>query len=134
MFSTQSLGKLVLRLTVGALLLMHGIHKLLTGIEPIKHMVAAYHVPELLAYGVYLGEILGPLLVILGVFSRCGAALIVINMIVAVVLAGVGQLVALGPMGGYALELEAFYLFGGLAVMLLGAGSISLGGENGRWN
>ncbi|MDE3115689.1 MAG: DoxX family protein [Pseudomonadota bacterium] len=134
MFSTESLGKLVLRLTVGVLLLMHGVHKLLTGIEPIKHMVAAYHVPELLAYGVYLGEILGPLLVILGVFSRCGAALIVINMIVAVVLAGMGQLIALGPMGGYALELEAFYLFGGLAVMLLGAGSISLGGENGRWN
>ena len=134
MFSTESLGKLVLRLTVGVLLLMHGVHKLLTGIEPIKHMVAAYHVPELLAYGVYLGEILGPLLVILGVFSRCGAALIVINMIVAVVLAGMGQLIALGPMGGYALELEAFYLFGALAVMLLGAGSISLGGENGRWN
>ncbi len=55
-------------------------------------------------------------------------------MTVALLLGAPGQLIALGPMGGYALELEAFYLFGGLAVMLLGAGSISLGGENGRWN
>jgi putative oxidoreductase len=134
MFSTDSLGKLVLRLTVGILLLFHGVHKLLTGIGFIEQMVVAYHLPAMLAYGVYLGEILGPVLVILGVFSRGGAALIVINMIVAVLLAGMGQIFALGPMGGYALELEAFYLFGALAVMLLGAGSISLGGENGRWN
>ena len=134
MFSTDSLGKLVLRLTVGILLLFHGVHKLLTGIGFIEQMVVAYHLPAMLAYGVYLGEILGPVLVILGVFSRCGAALIVINMIVAVLLAGMGQIFALGPMGGYALELEVFYLFGALAVMLLGAGSISLGGENGRWN
>ena len=134
MFSTDSLGKLVLRLTVGILLLLHGVHKLLSGIEPIKHMVAAYGVPDALAYGVYLGEILGPVLVILGLFSRCGGLLIVINMIVAVLLAGMGHLIALNPMGGYALELEAFYLFGGVAIMLMGAGSVSLGGSDGRWN
>ena len=134
MVSTESLGKLVLRLTVGVLLLCHGVHKLLTGIGFIGQMLNAHHLPAMLAYGVYLGEILGPVLIILGLFSRCGAALIVINMIVAVLLAGMGQLLALGPMGGYALELEAFYLFGALAVLLLGAGSISLGGEDGRWN
>ncbi len=134
MISTESLGKLVLRLTVGVLLLFHGVHKLLTGIGFIGQMITAYHLPAMLAYGVYLGEILGPVLIILGLFSRIGAALIVINMIVAVLLAGMGQLLALGPMGGYALELEAFYLFGALAIFFMGAGGISLGGEDGRWN
>jgi putative oxidoreductase len=71
-------------------------------------------------------------MVILGLFARIGGALIVANMIVAVALAGMGNLLALNPMGGYALELEALYLFGGLSVMLLGAGRYSIGG--GRWN
>ena len=128
----DDLGKLVLRLTVGGLLLLHGMHKLLNGIAPIKAMVAAHNIPDAAAYGVYLGEIVGPILVMLGLFSRIGGGLIVVNMIVAVALAGMGQLMALNPMGGYALELEAFILFGGLSIVLLGAGRYSIAG--GRWN
>ena len=133
MISTDSLGKLVLRLTIGGLLLLHGVHKLLDGIEPIKQMVAAHGVPDALAYGVYLGEVVGPILVILGLFSRIGALLIVADMIVAVVAARLGDLFALTPVGGYALELEACFLFGAAAIVLLGAGRLSLGGS-GRWN
>lgn len=129
----DDLGKLVLRVTVGGLLLLHGMHKLLNGIEPIKAMVAAHNIPDAVAYGVYLGEIIGPIMVILGVFSRIGGALIVVNMAMAVTLAGMAQVMAFNPAsGGYALELEAFYLLGGLCVMLLGAGRYSIAG--GRWN
>ncbi len=134
MNSTDSLGKLVLRLSVGGLLLLHGVHKLLNGIDPIKQMLAAHGVPDWLAYGVYLGEVVGPILVLIGVFSRIGGALIALNMIVAVLVAGMGHLLALSPMGGYALELEAFYLSGAVAIILLGAGGFSLGGSHGRWN
>jgi putative oxidoreductase len=130
----EDFGKLVLRLTVGVLLLFHGIHKALTGIGDIKQMVAAHGLPDMLANGVYLGEIVGPALVVAGLFSRAGAGLIVINMIVAVVLAGMGNILKINPFGGYALELEMFYLFGGLAVLLLGAGRLGLGGANGRLN
>jgi putative oxidoreductase len=38
----EDFGKLVVRLTVGVLMLFHGVHKVLTGIDPIKHMVAAF--------------------------------------------------------------------------------------------
>jgi putative oxidoreductase len=131
-FMSEDFGKLVLRVTVGGLLLFHGMHKLLNGIEPIQAMVTAHNIPAVVAYGVYLGEIVGPAMIVLGVFSRIGGALIVANMIMAVVLAGMGRLTAFNPMGGYALELEAFYLLGGLSVMLLGAGRYSIGG--GRWN
>ena len=135
MNSTESLGRLVLRLTVGGLLLLHGVHKLVDGIDPIKQMVAAHGLPAALAYGVYFGEVLAPILIILGVVSRIGALMIVINMAVAVYLAGMGSLYAFNPTtGGYALELEAFYLFGGVAVLLLGAGSYSFGSNSRRWN
>ncbi|MEI9995366.1 MAG: DoxX family protein [Rhizomicrobium sp.] len=129
----EDFGKLVVRLGVGGLLLLHGVHKLLTGIAPIKALVVAAHLPDLLAYGVYLGEIAGPILVILGLFSRIGGLLIVANMIAAIALAGVASLGKLNPMGGYALELETFYLLGGLAVALLGAGRVSVN-IGGRWN
>jgi putative oxidoreductase len=87
-----------------------------------------------LAYGVYAGEILGPVLLILGVFSRLGAALIVANMLFAVWLAGMTNLFAINAEGGYALELETFLLFTAVALMFLGAGRYSLGGLNGRLN
>ena len=79
-------GKLVVRLTVGVLLLFHGVHKVLTGIDPIKHMVAAQGLPDWLSYGVYLGEVVGPILVVIGFCRASAALLIAINMIVAVAL------------------------------------------------
>lgn len=129
----EDIGKLVGRLSVGGLLLLHGIHLLLTGIAPIKAMVVAHHLPDLVAYGVYMGEIVGPILIILGLFSRLGGALIVINMIVAIALAGMASIAKLNGAGGYALELETFFLLGGLSVAMLGAGRIGLN-IGGRWN
>ena len=129
---TEDLGKMVLRITVGGLLLLHGMHKVLNGIAPIKAMVAAHGIPDAVAYGVYLGEVLGPIMVLLGLFARIGGALIAVNMLVAVFLAGMAKAMTFNAMGGYALELEAFYFWGGVAVMLLGAGRISIAG--GRWN
>jgi putative oxidoreductase len=122
-------GKLVLRLTLGGLLLFHGVHKILTGIGPISDMMTAHHLPAYLAYGVYAGEVLAPVLIILGLFSRIGGVLVMANILVAIALVHMGALVGLNAEGGYALELQMFYLFGGLAVALLGAGRISIGGE-----
>jgi putative oxidoreductase len=130
----EDFGKFVLRLCVGVLLLFHGIHKALTGIAEIKQMLVAHGLPDMLANGVYIGEIVAPALIVVGLFSRAGGALVVINMIVAIALAGMGELLKIDSYGGYALELEMFYLFGGLAVALLGAGRLSIGGANGRLN
>jgi putative oxidoreductase len=127
--NTDDFGKLVLRLTLGVLLLFHGVHKILTGIDPIRAMIGAHGLPDYLAYGVYAGEVLAPILLILGLFARLGGALIVINMIVAIVLVHMGMLVGLNDQGGYVLETQMLYLFGGLAVALLGAGRIAVAGE-----
>jgi putative oxidoreductase len=127
--NTDDFGKLVLRLMLGGLLLFHGVNKILTGIDPIREMIGAHHLPEFLAYGVYAGEVVAPVLLILGLFARIGGALVVVNMIVAILLVHTGMLFGLDGTGGYALELQAFYLFSGLAVALLGAGRIAVGGQ-----
>jgi putative oxidoreductase len=131
---TEDLGKLVLRLTLGVLLLFHGTHKVLTGIGPIRAMVVAHHLPDFLAYFVYLGEVVAPVLIIIGLLTRIGGLLVVINMIVALLLAHMTMLMGTNEMGGYVLELQAFYLFSGLAVALLGAGRFSVGGADGTLN
>jgi putative oxidoreductase len=131
---SDDIGKLIGRLSVSVLLLFHGVHKLLNGIDPIKNMVTGHHLPEALSYGVYLGELVGPVLVAIGFFSRVGGALIALNLVAAVYLAQLHNLFALNGQGGYALELEVFYLLGGVCVMLSGAGRFSLGGANGPLN
>ncbi|MGD8312842.1 MAG: DoxX family protein [Gammaproteobacteria bacterium] len=120
-------GKLVVRLTVGILTLFHGVAKILHPgtLDSIGSRLAGIGVPEALAYGVYVGEVIGPLLVIAGVYSRVGGLFIVINMLFAVGLMHTGDLLSLTDHGGWRLELQAFYLFGGLAVMLLGSGRLA---------
>jgi len=128
----EDFGKLILRLTVGGLLLFHGVHKLLNGLLPIRQMLEAHNIPGWIAYGVYFGELVAPVLIVFGLFARLGGMLVVFNMLVAVLLVQSTQLLMLAPTGGYGLELEMFYLFGGLAVALLGAGRLRLGPET--WN
>src|SRR5687767_10853837 len=80
-------GKLILRLTLGILILLHGIAKIFGGIDGLEKTVAGAGLPSVLAYGVYVGEVLAPLLVIFGFYARFGAAIIVVNMLFAIFLA-----------------------------------------------
>jgi putative oxidoreductase len=134
MQGSNDLGKLVLRVVLGALILCHGVSKLMHGADPVFGMVAAAGLPSILAYGVYVGEVLAPLLLLLGVWSRVGALIIAINMLAAIALAHAGQIAMLNETGGWALELQGMFLGTALAVALLGAGRFSLGGGSGRWN
>jgi len=129
----DDLGKLVLRLTIAALILLHGISKINGGVGAIAGMLQQHGMPPALAYGAYIGEVLAPVLVIIGVLTRPAALVMAINMIVAVSLAHMGQLGDLNKQGGWALELQACFLFGSLAIALLGAGGLSVGGRS-RWN
>ena len=126
-------GRLLLRLTIGGLMLMHGIAKL-GGVDWIGGMLAKAGLPPVLAYGVYVGEILAPLLMIAGLWTRAAALVVVVNMLFAVGLVHMHELAAITKVGAWALETQALFLFGALAIALLGAGRYSVGGPGGRWN
>jgi len=97
-------------------------------------VVAQAGLPSFIAYGVYVGEVVAPVLLILGLFARLGAAIIAINMVVALALVHLSQLISLADTGGWALELQGMYLGTAIAIALLGAGRFSVAGSNGRWN
>lgn len=127
-------GKLILRLALGLLILLHGISKVMNGVDGILAGVTKAGLPEAFGYLVYVGEVLAPLLVIVGFWTRAAASIIAINMIVAVYLVHVPQLFTLAQTGGWALELQGMYFFTAVAIALLGAGRYSVGGAAGRWN
>lgn len=134
MQTNDDLGKLVLRATLAILILFHGVTKLINGVDPIMGMLTKAGLPAGLAFLVYMGEVIAPLMILFGIWARLGAVIVAINMIVAVALAHGAQLFTMGKTGGWALELQGFYFFTALAVALLGAGRYSMGGIAGRWN
>lgn len=124
--ATQDFGKLVLRVALGVLVLLHGIAKLQHGLGPVQGMLAAQGLPAFLAYGVLVGEVVAPLMVIAGFHARVGAALVAVNMLVAIALAHLGDLGSLNRQGGWALELQGMFLAAAVAVALLGPGRWSV--------
>ena len=121
------LGKLVLRLALGLLILLHGIAKLRGGLDQITGLVESHGLPGFVAYGALVGEVLAPLLVLAGFYARIGGALIAFNRLVAFALVHAGQLGQLNEQGGWALELQGMYLAAAIAIALIGPGKYSLG-------
>jgi putative oxidoreductase len=130
----SDIAKLLLRLTLGLLILLHGISKIRGGPGFVLDVVEKAGLPEPFGYLVYVGEVLAPLLVVLGLWTRAAALVIAINTIVAILLVHTGQLLQMSPEGGWALELQGLYLVVPIAIALLGAGRYSITGTTGRWN
>lgn len=66
--------------------------------------------------------------------ARPAALVAAINMIVAVLLVHSAEIFTMSKTGGWALELQGFFLLAAIVVALLGAGRYSLGGASGKWN
>lgn len=132
--STDDAGKLVLRAALAILLLFHGISKLIGGVGFITGMLAKFGLPPAIGYLVYIGEVVAPLLILFGVWTRAAALVVAINMVVAVLLVHTAQFFTMSQTGGWALELQGMYFAGAIAVALLGAGRYSVGDVTGKWN
>ena len=121
-------GLLVLRLGLGALLLFHGVYKVTHGVAWIAGPLSGAGLPAWLQYGVYVGEVLAPVLVILGLWTRPAALVIAIDMFMAIFLARRADVAKVNPAGGgWAIELELMYLVAALALALAGGGRYGLG-------
>jgi putative oxidoreductase len=107
---------------LGILMLFHGYAKIFKGVSGIEASLLSAGLPAWFAYGVYVGELLAPVLVILGFYARIGGLLIFTNMLFAIALSHSSQLFSLGRSGGWALELQGFFLFTGLVIALIGTG------------
>lgn len=127
-------GKLLLRLAVAGLLLFHGIAKLKNGVGWMAGPLAGLGLPAFVAYGAYVGEVIAPILVILGKWARMAGLVIAFHMTAAIVIALRDKAFTLNMGGGWAIELELMFLLGGITIFLIGSGKYSVSKGNGAWD
>lgn len=128
----SDLGKLLLRISIGGLMIFHGVSKLLHGHDFIKGMLTSKNIPEYLWLGVPVGEVIAPLFIILGIFTRISSILIIITMLMTFYLVHGFAGFSISQTGGLKVELNLFYLLTSLALLFLGSGKYSIyKGNNG---
>ena len=124
--NSYSAGLLILRISLGVLMLLHGIAKITGGVEGIENNLVGKGLPGFIAYGVYVGEVIAPLLLIVGFRTRLAALIFAFNMLVAALLAHPNDIFVLTERGIYSLETLALFLFGGLALIFTGGGKFAV--------
>ncbi|MDA6075921.1 DoxX family protein [Edwardsiella anguillarum] len=105
MLHNEDLGKLLLRITLGGLILLHGVNKAAFGLTGIHALLA-------------------PALIVLGVLVRPSALIMAFTMLFAWYLAHVGDTFSLTKSGASAIESLLYYGVSGLALACLGRGTI----------
>lgn len=117
-----SIGLLILRLSIGLMMLHHGHEKLADPQQFASTYVASLHLPFPLvfAYAAGFSELIGSWLVILGFFTPLGALALSSTMAVAAF-----QHILTAGLNIYVLELVVLYLGGSLAILMVGPGRFS---------
>lgn len=119
-FHNDNLGKLFLRIAVAVIIFFHGWYKLTHGIGWIQGMFGPV---GFIAYGVYLAELIAPVMIIIGFRTRLAALIIIIEMIIAFILVLHGSIFTVKQMGGgWSVEIEAMLLLCSVALLFTGAG------------
>ena len=124
------LAPLVVRVIVGVIMFAHGLQKL-TQMGPGNfggQVLAGLGVPlpELMGYVVTFVELVGGILLIVGLFSRIAALVLTIDLVVAILLVklNVGLIAPQGS--GAGAELDLALIAGLLMVLLAGPGKLSV--------
>lgn len=130
----EDIGKLLLRLTCGGLLLPHGAFKIFVEIGSIKQMVSSAGLPPALAYGTIVGEVIAPILVILGWKTRIAALVIAFNMLMSVLIAHRDIIFRVNDYWGWMIELNVSFMMTALVIFFIGSGRYSISRGRGRWD
>lgn len=117
--------KFMLRFTVGGLMLFHGFFKIQHGIDFVYGSLDQAGLPHFFGPGVYVGEIIAPLLLIFGVYTRLSAWVVALTMVFTIFLGFRNSIFALNQFGGWNIELNVLFLVMAVAVALLGSGKYS---------
>jgi putative oxidoreductase len=125
MLQNDNIAKLLLRVALGVLILFHGVHKLIYGIGGVEGMLSSAGLPTFLAYGVYVGELIVPIFIILGLYARVASLFLALNMLSAIYLA-YDFSISIGKFGGLVIETPLLYLVMSLLVFFLGSGKYSV--------
>ena len=128
-------GKLILRLAVGVLMAFHCLSKLRHGVAWMAGPLSAHHLPTALAYGVYVAEVVVPVLLIIGIFTRPAGLVLAFEMMMALYLVVGAKTFTLDKQtGALYSELQFLFMLAGIAIFFLGSGRYAISKGKGRWD
>lgn len=133
MKTKQDLGLFLLRITLSATMLVYGISKIISGVSQIETMLDSYGFPTFLSYGVYVGEIVAPLLIIIGFRTKLAGLVFAINCLVAILMVQLPYFFSINEYGGWSLGLIFIYFMFGIGMCFTGAGKYALS-TNSKWD
>ena len=123
----NDLGLLILRISIGFLMLFHGIAKFnILGMNLIQKMLTDIGIPGFISYGVFIGEIVAPVAMIAGFRTRIASIVFAVNCLVIIFLVRAPDFFKLDDFGGWALEVIGLYLLGSVALFFTGAGKYAI--------
>lgn len=133
MNTKQHTGLLILRVSIAFTMLIYGISKLFYGNDFIIGLLERYGLPSFLSYGVFVGEIIAPILIIIGFRTKLGGLVFAINCLVAILMVQLPNIFKLNETGGWAIGLIFIYMMFGIAIFFTGAGKYALSTNN-KWD
>lgn len=107
-------------------MLFHGVNKITNGVSGIEGFMESHGLPIFFAYGAYIGEVLAPLMIIVGYQVRIAAALEAFTMLVAIYVATGFEIFALDNHGAWVIELHLLYMLPCIALIFMGGGRYSV--------
>lgn len=119
-------GLLLQRTSIGILILFHGIANMNSNYSFIKSLLNGIGIPDFIAYLGFIGEIIAPILIIIGFKTRLASLVLAFNMFIAILMAHSADIFTLNQFGGWGIELQALYLFGAIVIFLLGGGKYAV--------
>ena len=114
-------GIVVLRLALGITFFLHGWHKVTHGIDNQIGILVANGIPGFFMYFGYVSEVLAPILIVLGLFTRLSALTVILTMLVVFYVLP-GPFFALTSFGSWNKELQLLFLAIGVALFFMGTG------------
>ena len=119
----MSFGPLPIRIIAGIAFIVHGLPKLTNVVGTEAFFASKMGLPAALALPVGLLEVIGGIVLIVGVLTRIASILFIIEMIGSTITAKIGK----GFVGGY--ELDLLLMTISISLLLTGPGRISI-----EWN
>ena len=130
----EDLGKFIVRMVVPGMLIFHGLH-FLTGETNQLNTLGGVGIPAFIGYpSAVLLEVICPILVMLGIYTRIAAAGMLLFMTFVIGLVHFNDHLYTLAAGGdaYRLEVQFLYFWGSMAIVFLGGGKLGLN-IGGRW-
>lgn len=118
----KNVAILLFRVSIPFTMLIYGIDKITNGTGFIGSLLDAYNLPSFFVYGVFIGEIVAQLMLVLGYRSRLAGLLLAFNCLLAILMAQIQHIFTLNQYGGWTLDLLFIYLVAGVAFYFSGAG------------